>query len=318
MIDQLQRVCILCGVLHALSLTMVYGIQDKFPPGGSGYQPMQGGGAGQQVWSQNSQYPAAPMATGGGYPVASPANGPAPQYQSTQYPQRLPTVQQGQQGQVNRQRQYLGSSQMGGQLPQPVYQGTGGTTNYTGGQQPQRTQGRAGPVEYVQQQPQSQQNRTNLDSLMQMERQDLGIAAKSQLHSGPMHGPTPSSIPGGQVITTKGLLSLVDAKASPYLLFDVLGGPETLPGAINAVIAHQAGSFEDSIQQQFGQYLQQLSKGNREIPLVFYCQSVHCWMSYNAALRAIKLGYRNVLWYRGGIEAWKAAGRKVAFAQQNY
>ncbi len=36
--------------------------------------------------------------------------------------------------------------------------------------------------------------------------------------------------------------------------------------------------------------------------------SRECWVSYNAALRAINAGYTNVLWYRGGIEAWKAAG----------
>ena len=34
-------------------------------------------------------------------------------------------------------------------------------------------------------------------------------------------------------------------------------------------------------------------------------------MSYNASLRAINLGYTNVLWYRGGIEAWKQAGLPV-------
>lgn len=42
--------------------------------------------------------------------------------------------------------------------------------------------------------------------------------------------------------------------------------------------------------------------------MVFYCASTMCWMSYNAALRARALGYLDVLWYRGGIEAWKAAG----------
>jgi 3-mercaptopyruvate sulfurtransferase SseA len=39
-------------------------------------------------------------------------------------------------------------------------------------------------------------------------------------------------------------------------------------------------------------------------------------MSYNAALRAINLGYTNVLWYRGGIEAWQQAGLPVQPAQQ--
>src|SRR5262249_16667725 len=46
----------------------------------------------------------------------------------------------------------------------------------------------------------------------------------------------------------------------------------------------------------------------RDTPLVFFCHSSKCWLSYNAALRAIGAGYTNVLWYRGGIAAWKAAG----------
>ena len=39
-------------------------------------------------------------------------------------------------------------------------------------------------------------------------------------------------------------------------------------------------------------------------------------MSYNAALRAINAGYTNVKWYRGGIEAWKAAGLPTQPAPQ--
>lgn len=41
-------------------------------------------------------------------------------------------------------------------------------------------------------------------------------------------------------------------------------------------------------------------------------------MSYNAALSAINLGYSNVLWYRGGIEAWQAAGMQLVPAQGGY
>ena len=54
-----------------------------------------------------------------------------------------------------------------------------------------------------------------------------------------------------------------------------------------------------------------MTAGNLATPLVFYCLSTECWMSYNAALRAINMGFTNVLWYRGGIEAWKAAGQQV-------
>jgi PQQ-dependent catabolism-associated CXXCW motif protein len=156
----------------------------------------------------------------------------------------------------------------------------------------------------------------DLDQLMQMERQDYGVTPTSQLHSGAMHGPTPASIPGGQVITTKGLIELVKGQQGGALLFDVLGGPETIPGALSAVPASQAGSFSDQTQQEFGGFLKQMTQGNQQTPLVFYCQSTQCWMSYNAALRAINMGYTNVLWYRGGIEAWKMGGQQSQSQQQ--
>ncbi|KAA5605169.1 hypothetical protein F1188_12895 [Roseospira marina] len=147
-----------------------------------------------------------------------------------------------------------------------------------------------------------------LQQLAQYETQNLGVPPTQSLHTGPMHGPTPSSIPGGQVITTLGLVQLVQGQQVPYLLFDVLGANETLPGAIPAVPASQPGQFGDGVSQQMDRFLRQATRGNIQTPLIFYCASRECWMSYNAALRAINLGYSNVLWYRGGLEAWKQAG----------
>lgn len=158
---------------------------------------------------------------------------------------------------------------------------------------------------------QGQSSRPAPSPLAQMEREDLGVPPTRQLHAGAMHGPTPASIPGGQVITTQGLQSLIAERKAPFLLLDVLGGPQVIPGAQYAVPASQPGSFNDATQQQFGQFLAQATGGSKELPLVLYCQSRECWMSYNAALRAINLGYRNVLWYRGGIEAWQAAGQPL-------
>lgn len=157
-----------------------------------------------------------------------------------------------------------------------------------------------------------------MDQLMAAERQDYGVAPVNQLHSGAMHGPTPASIPGGQVITTKGLTALMQGQQTPYLLFDVLGGPEVIPGANPAAWLAQPGAFNDGISGQFAQLLQQATQGRKDTPLIFYCLSTQCWMSYNASLRAINLGFTNVLWYRGGIEAWKSAGLPVAAAQQGY
>ena len=41
--------------------------------------------------------------------------------------------------------------------------------------------------------------------------------------------------------------------------------------------------------------------------LVIYCKA-GCWMSWNAAKRAIAYGYSNVLWFPDGTDAWAAAG----------
>jgi PQQ-dependent catabolism-associated CXXCW motif protein len=118
-----------------------------------------------------------------------------------------------------------------------------------------------------------------------------------------MHAPTPVSIPGGQVITTTGLLDL-QRRQIPHVLFDVLGGPDMLPNAIPAAWLSEPGSFNDEVQKRGTAMLMQATQGRKDVPLVFYCQGTHCWMSYNAALRAINAGFTNVLWYRGGIEAW--------------
>ena len=161
-----------------------------------------------------------------------------------------------------------------------------------------------------------QQLGPQLDQMAQMERQDFGVQPTAQLHTGAFHGPTPSSIPGGQVITTKGVVEMVLSQKMPYVLVDVLGGQGMLPGALPASFAAQAGSFNDQTQQQFVGMLQQRTGGRKDVPIILYCQSTQCWMSYNAALRAINAGYTNVLWYRGGIEAWQSVGLPMGGPQQ--
>ncbi len=50
--------------------------------------------------------------------------------------------------------------------------------------------------------------------------------------------------------------------------------------------------------------------GNKNKSIAFYCKA-DCWMSWNAAKRAISYGYRNVLWFAGGAEAWANAGYQL-------
>ena len=44
----------------------------------------------------------------------------------------------------------------------------------------------------------------------------------------------------------------------------------------------------------------------RTTPVIFYCNGVHCDRSGRAVGIAVACGYRNVYWFRGGIEEWRA------------
>ena len=154
--------------------------------------------------------------------------------------------------------------------------------------------------------------RSDASTLLAAETRDYGVAAPSQPNP-QLHGPTPTTIPGGQLITTDRLLALYQqAQHNGLLVFHVLGPGFALPMAQNAVGAAQPGDFSDAVQRQFGQYLQQVTQGNKSRPMVFYCLNTQCWMSWNAALRAIRMGYSQVYWYRGGVEAWQQAQQMAA------
>src|SRR6516165_10536235 len=47
--------------------------------------------------------------------------------------------------------------------------------------------------------------------------------------------------------------------------------------------------------------------GSDDKLLVIYCQR-DCWQSWNAAKRALALGYRRVAWYPEGTDGWHDAG----------
>jgi PQQ-dependent catabolism-associated CXXCW motif protein len=40
---------------------------------------------------------------------------------------------------------------------------------------------------------------------------------------------------------------------------------------------------------------------------VFFCLK-DCWMSWNAAKRALEYGYANVMWFREGTDGWQELG----------
>lgn len=173
------------------------------------------------------------------------------------------------------------------------------------------------PGEVPQQQPEQQQAQPEVpppppvdDSIAQFEGRDYGVPPTSQLRSGQMHAPTPTSLPGGFIVSTAGLVEAMN-QGIDMVLIDVLGSDYSLPDAMMAPALATPGHMNDRLQQQAKTWLSQITQGNTDIPIVVYCSDPHCWLSYNAGLRVVSAGFTNVYWYRGGLQAWQMAGLQL-------
>ena len=70
------------------------------------------------------------------------------------------------------------------------------------------------------------------------------------------------------------------------------------------------GELAPVMEDYFKKGLRKATGSNMSQPLVFYCLR-DCWMSWNAAKRAIALGYRDVSWYPDGTDGWAQAGHPL-------
>ncbi|GAA0567024.1 rhodanese-like domain-containing protein [Caenispirillum bisanense] len=140
---------------------------------------------------------------------------------------------------------------------------------------------------------------------------DWGVAPTAEIRMAEYHAPTPTRVAGGNVIGTASLASMMQEQ-DPVIV-DVLGGARHpgLPGAVWLKGAGLGTGYDDDVQARLEAKLAELTGGDRSRPVVFYCLDPQCWLSYNAALRAARMGYENVYWYRGGINAWQSAGRQT-------
>lgn len=131
--------------------------------------------------------------------------------------------------------------------------------------------------------------------------------------------PTPATLHGAAVLTTAQAQAHWNRHDAVFI--DVLPQPpkpvglpagtiwrpkprDDIPGSIWLPDTGY-GALAPIMQQYFEHGLQQATDGKRAQLIVFYCQA-NCWMSWNAAKRAIALGYTNVAWYPDGTDGWAA------------
>jgi PQQ-dependent catabolism-associated CXXCW motif protein len=139
--------------------------------------------------------------------------------------------------------------------------------------------------------------------------------------TGSINGPVPATLRGAEVIQAQALahrihrgdVVVVDvsnvqnrpAGLGPDVLWTVpphagIPGSHWIPGV-------GLGTLPESLDAQFRLELHTLTGGSLDRPVVIYCHE-RCWLSWNAAKRAVGYGYRHIYWFPDGIEGWRAAG----------
>jgi len=155
-----------------------------------------------------------------------------------------------------------------------------------------------------------------------------GVVAEPQGYwEGNVDAPTPATLQGGRVIHVAGVEELL--RQGKAVVIDVSNTPrrptELAPGAPWLPVPHRAipdalwlpgvgvGAPTRQVDDFYRDRLERATAGNVQAPLIVYCHA-NCWLSWNAAKRAIGYGYRRVFWFPEGIEGWTAAGRQTKVA----
>jgi PQQ-dependent catabolism-associated CXXCW motif protein len=146
--------------------------------------------------------------------------------------------------------------------------------------------------------------------------------------SGPINSDVPATISGGKVLHVQELARLLqhtnpvvidvanEPKRPPGMASDapwlplpqqVIPGSAWLPGVGMADIAPETDAL-------FRKHLSQSTGGDLDHAVVIYCHE-RCWLSWNAAKRAISYGYRRVYWFPEGVEGWRASGKPTVVAK---
>jgi rhodanese-related sulfurtransferase len=121
--------------------------------------------------------------------------------------------------------------------------------------------------------------------------------------------PTPSGLPGIATIHTQALAEMIKSASPPQLIALASFQGQTLTSARlfeQGGIAFDVPVVERELEARFARMMRLLAPKTDQA-LVLYCLGPDSWFSVNAALRAKKMGYQRVYWYRGGLAAWTEA-----------
>lgn len=148
-----------------------------------------------------------------------------------------------------------------------------------------------------------------------------GVPEPDGYRGEPYQAPVPDTLAGAEVIGDdaahalwlSGVVGFVDALPRAPKPADLPAGTvwhetphETIPGALwlpNTGYEALAPETEDYLKAG----LEAVTQGDPSAPVVVFCKR-DCWMSWNAARRAVSSGYTRVFWYPEGVDGWAGRG----------
>ncbi len=132
--------------------------------------------------------------------------------------------------------------------------------------------------------------------------------------------PVPCTLEGARVVSVEDVVAIKEG--GPAVMIDVMPRqrrPANLPKSRlwlppprrnlpGSIWLPNVGGGVLPVEEEayFRANLERITGERPGVKLVFYCLD-NCWMSWNAAKRAIEWGYPDVVWFPGGTDAWRAA-----------
>ena len=122
---------------------------------------------------------------------------------------------------------------------------------------------------------------------------------------------TPSDLSGATLTNADKAKQLM---ASGAKIYDVRAATEYveehIPGAVS--IPYKENSKKEAgFDASTDKFNLAAVGADKAASVIFQCNGAECWKSYKAAAMAVKDGYKNVFWFRGGLPEWKAKGFPV-------
>jgi PQQ-dependent catabolism-associated CXXCW motif protein len=155
---------------------------------------------------------------------------------------------------------------------------------------------------------------------------DIAVPEPTDYRTENYKAPVPATLEGAQVARTQEVAVLWEQKSAVF--FDVMprlpkpvlpagtiwrDKPRMdIPGSIwLANVGY--GEITKETEVYFKAGLAANTGGNKSRKIVIYCMT-DCWMSWNAAKRAVSWGYTAVVWYPDGADGWERSNRPLVIA----